>query len=294
MRGDHAQGAVAHVVELVVVGHIASTNQLDAGLVHAALQKLLHHRSTRARRHKHKQRIGLEVADLLQEGGEIGVAHGHPQRLGHLTAVEQQPLREEFFSVQARTVIADQGHHFLDAVFRSPVGQCHRSLRQGEAGAHDVRRGQGDAAGGCGHDHLGCFGLGGNGGCSQGRWRDAKTSQHIDLVIDHQFLRQAFGDIRDAGVVFDDQLDLAAGHGVAVLRHVEASSRFNLATGGGLLPGHGQDQADFELSLLGAGVAGQQGACSQCCGAEELSFLHRESPGWVISEYGNEGQSAVD
>ena len=52
------------------------------------------------------------------------------------------------------------------------------------------------------------------------------------------------------GVVLDDQLDLLAGHGVAVLRHVEPRGRFDLAAGGGLLAGHRQDQADLERVVL--------------------------------------------
>ena len=64
----------------------------------------------------------------------------------------------------------------------------------------------------------------------------------------------------DAGVVLDDQLDLAAGDGVAVLRHVELDRGLDLPAGGGRLAGHRQDQADLEgLAGLRQGAQGRAG-----------------------------------
>ena len=37
VRRDHTQSTIAHVIELIVIGQVASANQFDAGLVHAAL-----------------------------------------------------------------------------------------------------------------------------------------------------------------------------------------------------------------------------------------------------------------
>jgi hypothetical protein len=51
----------------------------------------------------------------------------------------------------------------------------------------------------------------------EGRGRDAETGQHIDLVVDHQLLRQALGHVGHAGVVLEDDLDLLARNGIAVL-----------------------------------------------------------------------------
>ena len=48
-----------------------------------------------------------------------------------------------------------------------------------------------------------------------------KPARTVDLVVDDQLLRDALGDVGDAGVVLDDQLDLLAGDRVAVLLHVE-------------------------------------------------------------------------
>ena len=139
MRRDHAQSAVAHVIELIVIGHVTGTDELDAGLVHAALKKLLHHRSACAGGHKHKQRVGLEVAHLLQKRGKVGVAQGHTQRLGHLSAVKQHALLEKFLGVNAGTVVADQRDHLLDAILGRPIPHGDSCLRQRKAGAHDIR-----------------------------------------------------------------------------------------------------------------------------------------------------------
>jgi hypothetical protein len=37
VRGDDTQRAVAHVVQLVVICHVAGTDQFDTGFVHATL-----------------------------------------------------------------------------------------------------------------------------------------------------------------------------------------------------------------------------------------------------------------
>ena len=80
VRAHHAERHVAHVVELVVVGHVAGGDELDAGLVHAALAELLHHRRARARGHEDEHRVGLQVAHLLQERREVGVRERHADR----------------------------------------------------------------------------------------------------------------------------------------------------------------------------------------------------------------------
>ena len=52
--------------------------------------------------------------------------------------------------------------------------------------------------------------------------RDAEAGQHVDLVVDHQFLRQAARGVGHRGVVLEDHLDLLAADLVAVLRHARA------------------------------------------------------------------------
>ena len=162
VRRHHAQRTVTHVVQLVVIGHVTRSDELDACFVQAALEKLLHDSRTRAGGHKHKQGIRLAVAHFLQERGKVRVAHGHAQGLCHLAAIEDQAIFEKFLSVDARAVVRDQAHHFLDAVFGRPVSQCDGHLRQREAGADNVRRSLSDAGGGSSHHHERCFGLRGD------------------------------------------------------------------------------------------------------------------------------------
>ena len=82
--------------------------------------------------------------------------------------------------------------------------------------------------------------------------RDAEAGEHVDLVVDHQLLREAARGVGHGGVVLDDHLDLAAGDRVAVLRHVELDRRVDLPAGGGLLAGHRQDQADLDRAGVGS------------------------------------------
>ena len=55
--------------------------------------------------------------------------------------------------------------------------------------------------------------------------RDAEAGDDVDLVVDDQFLRDALGVVGNGAVVLDDDLDLLAGDGVAVLLHVELDGR---------------------------------------------------------------------
>src|SRR5439155_3671746 len=67
------------------------------------------------------------------------------------------------------------------------------------------------------------------------------------LVLHDHFLRDALGRLGgEAGVVLDDELDLAAGHRVAVLRHVETRRGFDLLAGRSEGSRQWQDEADLE------------------------------------------------
>ena len=59
--------------------------------------------------------------------------------ISHLAAIELKAILEIFLGVDARAIVGHQRHDLLDAILRRPVGDAHRGLRQGEAGAHDVR-----------------------------------------------------------------------------------------------------------------------------------------------------------
>ena len=76
--------------------------------------------------------------------------------------------------------------------------------------------------------------------------RDAEAGDEIDLVVDDQFLGEALGVVGNRGVILQDDLDLLAGDGVALLLHVELDGVVDLLAGRGLAAGHRQDQADLD------------------------------------------------
>src|SRR3984957_3200236 len=50
---------------------------------------------------------------------------------------------------------------------------------------------------------------------------DTEATEKGHLLVDDELLRDALGVVGNRGIVPDDELDLLAGNGVAVLRHVE-------------------------------------------------------------------------
>ena len=95
---------------------------------------------------------------------------------------------------------------------------------------------------------IGVFALRGDRRGGQRERREAEAGEHGDLVVDDQLLRDAPGRVGHAGVVLEDQLDLASGDRVAVLRQVEPGAGLDLPAGGGERAGHRQDQADLQRS----------------------------------------------
>ena len=74
---------------------------------------------------------------------------------------------------------------------------------------------------------------------------NAEAGDEIDLVVDDQFLREALGVVGNRAVILQDDLDLLAGDGVALLLHVELDRVVDLLAGRRLAAGHRQDQADL-------------------------------------------------
>ena len=83
------------------------------------------------------------------------------------------------------------------------------------------------------------------------------------MIVDDELLRQPLGDVRHAAVVADENLDLLAGHRVAVLRHVELDAGDDLLAGGADRAGHRHDEADLDR-VLGGGAAGAQRGGGDC------------------------------
>ena len=269
VRVDDAERDVAHVVELVVVGDVAGRDQLDARLVEAALAELLHERRALPRRQEHEHRVGLQVGDLLQERREVGAAQRRADLAGDLAAVQLELALEELLGIEPGAVVGDERDDLLDLVLRRPFGDRDRDLRQREAGPHDVRRLLGDDRGRRrGHDHRRLALRRDRRGRERER-RQAEAGEHVDLLVDDELLRDPPRRVGDAGVVLDDDLDLAAGDGVAVLRDVELDRGLDLLAGRRRLAGHRQDEADLERRgrlRLRAGAAERRRRGRRRCG----------------------------
>src|SRR5262249_34888974 len=101
-------------------------------------------------------------------------------------------------------------------------------------------------------------------------------ADHGDLVVDDQLLRQALGVVGHAGVVLDDQIDLLAADGRAVLVHVLLDAGLHLLADRGEPAGERQHQADLGV-VLGNGATRRQCARGRCNGDGEISTQHRVS-----------------
>ena len=102
MGGDDAERDVADAVEDVVVDHVAGADQLDARLVEAALDELLHELRADARGHEDEERIRLGIGDALQEGREIGIAQRHADALDRAARRLELALVKELSASMAR------------------------------------------------------------------------------------------------------------------------------------------------------------------------------------------------
>src|SRR5262249_20464164 len=101
-------------------------------------------------------------------------------------------------------------------------------------------------------------------------------AENLHLVVDQKLLRDALGDIGNAAIILDDELDLLAGDGVALLLDVELGACRHLLADGGELAGHRDDQPDFD-GLLRSGRPERQGedARGKTC---DKSLMHRFLP----------------
>ena len=105
---------------------------------------------------------------------------------------------------------------------------------------------------------------------------EAEAAEDRDLVVHDQFLRQTLGNVGDAGVVLDDDFNRLARNLGAMLGHIGFHAGFELAAGGGLLAGHGKDQADLHGFLSQGGKSRERDGA----GGEALQnlFAHFFTP----------------
>jgi hypothetical protein len=83
--------------------------------------------------------------------------------------------------------------------------------------------------------------------------RDAEAGNETDLVVDDQFLGEALGVVGKGSIIPEDDFDLLAGNGVAVLLHIQLDRIVDLLAGRRLAARHRQDQADLDAFLRARG-----------------------------------------
>ena len=144
----------------------------------------------------------------------------------------------------------------MPALGRGPGAEGLGHLRQRHRGAHHVGRLGGDDRGRGVHHHHELLGLGRYVAGGERVRRQHEARDDVDLVADHQLLRESLGDIRrHAAGILDDQFDLLAADGLAVLLHVGLDAVLHLDAGVGELARQRHDQADLD-GVLGAGRRG--------------------------------------
>jgi hypothetical protein len=130
VRGHGAQHGFAHVVQDVVIQHVAGADQLHASLRQAAFRELLGQRRALSGRNEDEQRIGRSVADALEERRIVGVAQRCPQLERYAAAGAAEALLERLLGIEARSVVGDERRDVPDAVPCRPVR--HRRRRPGQ------------------------------------------------------------------------------------------------------------------------------------------------------------------
>ena len=109
--------------------------------------------------------------------------------------------------------------------------------------------------------------------------RGERGADDRDLLVDDEFLCQPLGVVGHAGVVLDDEVDLLAGDGGAVLVHVELGAGLDLLADRREAARQRQHQADLRR-VLGSGAGGRQRARGQR--NSDLTQHEVSSPGWFF------------
>ena len=281
-RGRDTHRRFAEGVEDVLVGKVAGGDDAHARLRQAALREALDETDRlRARWQEQEQRVGTSIAHPLQEGREVRVADRHAHLADDLAAGGSERLLELCLGVLPWPEIGDQRVDALQLVLRRPGGDRRGVLRQRVRDANDVGRARGDHRGGRVHHHHRLLRLSRERRYRERGRRQAEAGENVDVVLDHQLLRQPLADVAGgAGVVVaNDQLDLAAGDRIAVSGEIEADAVLDLLAIGPERPGHRQHQTN--LDRLGAERDRRHRQRQGCEQGQERSSLHRVS--WCVS-----------
>jgi hypothetical protein len=134
-------------------------------------------------------------------------------------------------------------------IFLAPFFTAQSAMIADDCGADKIRRTL-HRGGGARHQHDRRYpALGGERRDRQRGWRDADP-ENANLLVDDQILGEALCRVRRRRIVLDDELDLAAGDGVAVLLQVDLGTVDRGLSGGVEGARHRPDQAELE-DLLG-------------------------------------------
>ena len=201
-----------------------------------------------------------------------------------------KPLLECGLAVVARAEIGDERIGLAHAVLVGPGAERFVELIHGERGAHHVGRLGGDDRGRGVHVDHEFLGLRRHVGGGERVGREIVAGEDVRAVAHDHLLRQPLGDVRrDAAGVLADQLDLAAGDGVAVLLHVELDAVVDLRAGIGELAGIGHDHADLDGLLRVRRALPPAWPRVQCrapmiilthrCSSRRILFMGREPAG---------------
>ena len=150
----------------------------------------------------------------------------------------------------AGSEIGDERVHPSHAVLVGPGAERLVELKHGERGAHHIGRLGGDDRGAGVHVDHELLGLRRDVGRGERVRREVVAREHLGAVANDHLLRQPLGHVRgDATGILADQLDLAAGDGVAVLLHVKLDAVVDLGAGIGELAGVRHHHPDLERLL---------------------------------------------
>ena len=131
-------------------------------------------------------------------------------------------------------------------------------------------------------DDLGDLRLRGDRGDGERQRREAEADQHVHLVVDDELLGEALGDVRRAGVVLDDQLDLLARDRGAVLLHPQLRARLDLLAGAGAAPVIGRMSPILTASCAAAGAAMDASAAAAAAPSTALRVRANEFTGLLL------------
>src|SRR3974390_3550994 len=109
MSGNGSDDGIAHGIEQIVVGHVAWTDELDAGLVEASFHELSHEGPALAGGDENEERVRPGIVRPLQKRREIGRGQRHAQFGDHLASRFDKTLLERVLRVMAGTVVRYHG-----------------------------------------------------------------------------------------------------------------------------------------------------------------------------------------